>query len=215
MRETGVVVPFGVCFQEVIRPIANGRLCPGLQFLPEGKDLLVMEVSMLKQLYWESGSSEENKVAQVTLAGTHLHRSSHLFAPCQKVPKQNEGKSQICECERIQEVVWKKDGTRITTRDSGVIIIGKASSHWMGFFSNGSSAHTSSQPQHIGKSRTPRSLSTVGHASHSYKAPILASKEAGSSWPSTVSSMGRTRESQMSSPLTTSTNGTTSAAISA
>jgi hypothetical protein len=215
MREIGAVVLFGVCFQEVIRPIANGRLCPGLQFLPKGKDLLAMEVSMLQQMYWESGYSEESEVAQVTLAGTNLRRSSHLFTPCQKVPKQNEGKSQICGCERIQEIVWKKGGTRITTRDSGAIIIGKASSHWMGFFSNGPSAHTSSQPQHIGKSRTTRSLSTVGHASHSYKAPKLASKEAGSSWSSTVSSMGRTRESQMSSPLTTSTNGTTSAAISA
>lgn len=215
IRELDAVVLFGVCFQEVMKPSANDRLCPGLQFLPKGKDFLAMEASMLQKLYRESGSSEENEAAQVTPAGTHLRRSSHLFDSCQKVPEQNKAESQVCGCKRIQEIVWKRGGTRITKRTSGAIIIGKASSHWSVFFSNGFSADISSQPQHTGMPRTPRSLSTTGHAPSSSKVPVLTSSEAGSSRRPIGSSMGRTRESQMSSPLTMSANGSTSATISA
>lgn len=181
MRELGAVVLFGLCFQEVIRPIANGRLCSGFQCLPKGKDLLAMEACMLQEMYRESGSSEENEVAQMTLAGTHLRRSSHLFDSCQKVQEQNEGKIQSCRCKRIQKIIWKKGGSRITKRMSGAIIIGKASSRWTALFGNGAPARTSSQPQNLKQRRTSRSLSTVGQIPQSYKAPVSAASEPESS----------------------------------
>jgi hypothetical protein len=109
-RKIGAVVLFGVCFQDVIGPIADGQLCPVLQFLPKGKDHLAMEVCMLQDIYRE----DENEAAQVTLTGTYLRRSSHIFNSCQKVPKRNKEQSQVCKFERIQEIVWKKGGTRNT-----------------------------------------------------------------------------------------------------
>jgi hypothetical protein len=91
MRKIGAVVLFGVCFQDVIRPIADGQLCPELQFLSKRNDLLAMEVCMLQDLYRE----DETEVAQVTLAGTYLRRSSHIVNSCQKVPKRSKGQSQV------------------------------------------------------------------------------------------------------------------------
>jgi hypothetical protein len=40
-----------------------------------------------------------------------------------------------CGCERVQQIVWKKGGVKLTKRSSGAIIIGKSAASWIDWFS--------------------------------------------------------------------------------
>ena len=139
MREINAVVLFGVRFQEAIQPTADVRLCPRLKTLPKGKDYLAMEVNTLQKLYLESGSSEQEDQAQLTLLGTQLHRSTHLFEPCPSTSKRSTAREGSCACERVQQVVFKKSNAKITKLQcpgtSGAIIVGQGSATWIGSLS--------------------------------------------------------------------------------
>lgn len=135
MREINAVVLFGVRFHQAIQPTADARLCSRLKMLPKEKDYLAMEVTTLQKLYLESGSSEQQDLAQLTLSGTQLHRSKHLFEPCPGTSKRSSAREEVCTCDRVQQIVFKKGNTKITKLQglgsSGAIIIGQGSANWI------------------------------------------------------------------------------------
>lgn len=130
MRELDAVVLFGVGFDSIIQPALGAALCSEMTMLPCQRDYLAMEVFTLERLYVESGASVHTGIAQVTLSGTHLHPSKHLFESCPYRPRRGGSRSsEKCTCERVQQVVFKKQ-SKITQKlpvlgATGAIIIGQ------------------------------------------------------------------------------------------
>jgi len=133
-RELNAITLFGVRFGEVMQPNGDYELCSAFKTMPLGKDYLAMEVAKLHSLYEETGSHEPGNLAQITLFGTQLQQSEHLFEPCSDIPEHSKSKEGNSTCSRVQQLMFKKNDTNIALLQdvecSGAIIIGQRDASW-------------------------------------------------------------------------------------
>jgi hypothetical protein len=160
-RELNAISLFGVRFHEAILPEADRGFCSVFKTLPKGKDYLAMEVKKLRSLYEESGSHEHGTLAQITISGTQLQQSAHVFDPCPKISKRSKTGPHSCVCERVQQLMFKRNDANIAILQgvacSGAIIIGqgKGNTSWRDIFRDPKTNKLQAQSSWSQKCSTP------------------------------------------------------------
>ena len=136
IREVNTIALFGVDFGSIIEPIKDAQICESRSTLPCQKDYLAVETTTLKRLYQESGASDYEDSVHITVYGTYIHPSRHVFKPYNcRLCRTSKRDRDICIQDRIQQIVFKNHskGTRKLPLSSmhGAIIIGQGPGTWI------------------------------------------------------------------------------------